>query len=398
MSLGGVRDEAEIRGHRRTYIGSLPGRIIHGLRDAKSKNPLFLLDEVDKMSSDFRGDPASALLEVLDPEQNDTFRDHYLDVDFDLSEVMFIMTANSKSAIPMPLLDRMEVIELPGYTEFEKLKIAQQFLVPKQIKSNGLNAKLVSIDDTSIGSIINHYTKEAGVRGLERQISKCCRKIARQVAKNGKKHRNIKINEDNVSDFLGPHQFKQRQPEEQDEVGVATGMVYTQVGGDIVAIEATTMRGEGELTLTGQLGDIMKESAQTALAYIRSQSEELELPVDFTFSQQDFHIHVPEGAVPKEGPSAGITIATAMVSAMTGQHVRKDVAMTGEITLRGRVLPIGGLKEKILAAHRNQIHHVIIPEENSKDIPEIPEDVRAKLEFHQVENMTQVLDLALRKE
>ncbi len=398
MSLGGVRDEAEVRGHRRTYIGSLPGRIIHGLRDAKSKNPLFLLDEVDKMSSDFRGDPASALLEVLDPEQNDTFRDHYLDVDFDLSEVMFIMTANSKSSIPIPLLDRMEVIDLPGYTEFEKLKIAQQFLVPKQIKSNGLNAKLVNIDDTSVGSIINHYTKEAGVRGLERQISKCCRKIARQVAKNGKKHRNIKINADNISDFLGPHQFKQRQPEEQDEVGVATGMVYTQVGGDIVAIEATTMRGEGELTLTGQLGDVMKESAQTALAYIRSQSEKLELPIDFTFSQQDFHIHVPEGAVPKEGPSAGITIATAMVSAMTGQHVRKDVAMTGEITLRGRVLPIGGLKEKILAAHRNQIHHVIIPEENSKDLPEIPEDVRSKLEFHQVENMTQVLDLALRKE
>ena len=397
MSLGGVRDEAEIRGHRRTYIGSLPGRIIHGLRDAKSKNPLFLLDEVDKMSSDFRGDPASALLEVLDPEQNDTFRDHYLDIDFDLSEVMFIMTANSKATIPLPLLDRMEVIELPGYTEFEKWQIAQRFLIPKQIKSHGLNPKLVGIDDGAITSIIHHYTKEAGVRGLEREISKCCRKVARQVAKNGKKHRGFQISEDNLVDFLGPHQFKQRQAEEKDEIGVATGMVYTQVGGDIVAIEATTMRGEGSLTLTGQLGDVMKESAQTALAYIRSQSDNLELPMDFTFSQQDFHIHVPEGAVPKEGPSAGITIATAMVSAMTGQHVRKDVAMTGEITLRGRVLPIGGLKEKVLAAHRNQIHHIIIPEENSKDLPDIPEDVRSKLEFHQVGNMTQVLDVALRK-
>ena len=397
MSLGGVRDEAEIRGHRRTYIGSLPGRIIQGLCDAKSKNPLFLLDEVDKMSSDFRGDPASALLEVLDPEQNDTFRDHYLDIDFDLSEVMFIMTANTKVSIPPALLDRMEVIELPGYTEFEKHQIARQFLIPKQLKSHGLKPKLVGLEESAISDIINRYTKEAGVRNLEREISKCCRKIARRVAKNGNKNEDIQITSDNLNNFLGPPQYKQRQAEERDEIGVATGMVYTQVGGDIVAIEATTMQGEGELTLTGQLGEVMKESAQTALAYIRSQSDILELPNDFAFSQQDVHIHVPEGAVPKEGPSAGITIATAMVSAMTGQQVRKDVAMTGEITLRGRVLPIGGLKEKVLAAHRNQIPHIIIPEENSKDLFDIPDDVRSKLEFHQVDNMSQVLDLALKK-
>ncbi|HIO07210.1 TPA: endopeptidase La, partial [Candidatus Poribacteria bacterium] len=397
MSLGGVRDESEIRGHRRTYIGSMPGRIIQGICDAKSKNPLFLLDEVDKMGSDFRGDPASALLEVLDPEQNDTFRDHYLDTAFDLSEVMFITTANTKMSIPPPLLDRMEIIELAGYTEYEKSKIANQFLIPKQVESHGLRKDSVSFSDTSISEIINKYTREAGVRNLEREVTTVCRRVAKKIAVGNDKSEQFPVDLDNLTDYLGPEKFTRRKAEEHDEIGVATGMVYTQVGGDIIAIEATTMRGKGDLTLTGQLGDVMKESAQTALAYIQSRSKSLDLPDDYNFSDNSIHIHVPEGAVPKEGPSAGITIAIAMISALTGKEVRSDTAMTGEITLRGRVLPIGGLKEKVLAAHRNNIGHVIIPEENDKDLSEIPEEIRGGLHFHKVDHMTQVLDLAFRK-
>ncbi|HIC02984.1 TPA: endopeptidase La [Candidatus Poribacteria bacterium] len=397
MSLGGVRDESEIRGHRRTYIGSMPGRIIQGICDAKSKNPLFLLDEVDKMGSDFRGDPASALLEVLDPEQNDTFRDHYLDTAFDLSEVMFITTANTKMSIPPPLLDRMEIIELAGYTEYEKSRIANQFLIPKQVESHGLRKDSVSFSDTSISEIINKYTREAGVRNLEREVTTVCRRVAKKIAVGNDKSEQFPVDSDNLTDYLGPEKFTRRKAEEHDEIGVATGMVYTQVGGDIIAIEATTMRGKGDLTLTGQLGDVMKESAQTALAYIQSRSKSLNLPDDYNFSDNSIHIHVPEGAVPKEGPSAGITIATAMISALTGKEVRSDIAMTGEITLRGRVLPIGGLKEKVLAAHRNNIGNVIIPEENDKDLSEIPEEIRGGLRFHKVDHMTQVLDLAFRK-
>ncbi|MBB16717.1 endopeptidase La [Candidatus Poribacteria bacterium] len=397
MSLGGVRDESEIRGHRRTYIGSMPGRVIQGICDAKSKNPLFLLDEIDKMGSDFRGDPASALLEVLDPEQNDTFRDHYLDVAFDLSEVMFITTANTKMSIPPPLLDRMEVIELAGYTEYEKSRIANQFLIPKQIESHGLKQNSLSLSDETISQIINKYTREAGVRNLEREVTTICRRVAKKIAVGDNESEQFQIDLDNLTDYLGPEKFTRRKAEESDEIGVATGMVYTQVGGDIIAIEATTMRGKGDLTLTGQLGDVMKESAQTALAYIQSRSEALDLPDDFNFSDNSIHIHVPEGAVPKEGPSAGITIATAMISALTGKEVRSDIAMTGEITLRGRVLPIGGLKEKVLAAHRNNIGNVIIPEENDKDLSEIPEEIRGGLHFHKVEDMAQVLDLAFKK-
>ena len=397
MSLGGVRDESEIRGHRRTYIGSMPGRVIQGICDAKSKNPLFLLDEIDKMGSDFRGDPASALLEVLDPEQNDTFRDHYLDVAFDLSEVMFITTANTKMSIPPPLLDRMEVIELAGYTEYEKSRIANQFLIPKQIESHGLKQNSLSLSDATISQIINKYTREAGVRNLEREVTTICRRVAKKIAVDDNESEQFQIDLDNLTDYLGPEKFTRRKAEESDEIGVATGMVYTQVGGDIIAIEATTMRGKGDLTLTGQLGDVMKESAQTALAYIQSRSEALDLPDDFNFSDNSIHIHVPEGAVPKEGPSAGITIATAMISALTGKEVRSDIAMTGEITLRGRVLPIGGLKEKVLAAHRNNIGNVIIPEENDKDLSEIPEEIRGGLHFHKVEDMAQVLDLAFKK-
>ena len=398
MSLGGVRDEAEIRGHRRTYIGALPGRIIQGLRDAKTRNPLFLLDEIDKMSSDFRGDPASALLEVLDPEQNDTFRDHYLDVPFDLSEVMFITTANVRTPIPPALQDRMEIIELPGYTDFEKHKISNLFLIPKQIKEHGLKEKSMEISDDAVSEIIHQYTREAGVRNLEREITSICRKVARQIVKDGDENGTVQVDADDLSDYLGPAKFTRTKAEEQDEVGVATGMVWTQVGGDIVAVEATTMAGDGELTLTGQLQDVMRESAQTALAYIRSRATQLGVPIDFDFEKNNMHIHVPEGAVPKEGPSAGITIATAMISALTGREVRKDIAMTGEITLRGHVLPIGGLKEKVYAASRNNITHVIIPEDNDKDISDVHEDIRDSVEFHKVENMTEVINLALKPE
>ena len=402
MSLGGVRDEAEIRGHRRTYIGALPGRIIQGLRDAKSKNPLFLLDEIDKMSSDFRGDPASALLEVLDPEQNDTFRDHYLDVQYDLSEVMFITTANTRVTIPPALQDRMEIIELPGYTEYEKHKIANLFLISKQLKEHGLEDKSIEISDDAISEIIQRYTREAGVRNLEREVTSICRKVAKQIVKNGptddlgdSEDKQIHVNADNLTEYLGPPKFTRTKAEEQDEVGVATGMVWTQMGGDIVAVEATTMAGEGKLSMTGQLQEIMRESVQTAVAYIRSRAESFRIPPDF-FEKHDVHIHVPEGAVPKDGPSAGVTLATAIVSVLTGQKVRKDVAMTGEITLRGHVLPIGGLKEKVLAAYRNGIKTIIIPEDNDKDLPEIPDEIRDNICFHKVDDITEVLTLALK--
>ncbi len=402
MSLGGVRDEAEIRGHRRTYIGALPGRIIQGLRDAKSKNPLFLLDEIDKMSSDFRGDPASALLEVLDPEQNDTFRDHYLDVQYDLSEVMFITTANTRVTIPPALQDRMEIIELPGYTEFEKHKIANLFLISKQLKEHGLADRSIDISDEAVSEIIQRYTREAGVRNLEREITSICRKVAKQIVKDEAAgdegdgvDKQIHVDTENITEYLGPPKFTRSKAEEQDEVGVATGMVWTQVGGDIVPVEATTMAGDGKLSMTGQLQEVMRESVQTAVAYIRSHAELFNTPPDF-FEKHDVHIHVPEGAVPKDGPSAGVTLATAIVSVLTGRKVRKDVAMTGEITLRGHVLPIGGLKEKVLAAYRNGIKTIIIPSDNDKDLPDIPDEISDNICFHKVDDITEVLALALK--
>ena len=397
MSLGGVRDEAEIRGHRRTYIGAIPGRIIQGLRDVKSKNPLFLLDEIDKLSSDFRGDPASALLEVLDPEQNSTFRDHYMDIAFDLSDVMFITTANTRVTIPPALQDRMEIIELPGYTDFEKHNIATftpNGLIPKQLERHGLSADNVAFTNEAIFEMIHKYTREAGVRNLERTITTVMRKVAREIVTEETPDLKVEVTPENLSDYLGPAKWTRTKAEERDEVGVATGMVWTQIGGDIVSVEATTMPGEGKLSMTGQLQEVMRESVQTAVAYIRSRSESFGL-ADNRFDQQDIHIHIPEGAVPKDGPSAGITLATSILSALTGKSVRKDIAMTGEITLRGRVLPIGGLKEKALAAYRNGIFDIIIPEENEKDEADIPTEIRESLRFHKVNDMTQVLEQAL---
>ena len=398
MSLGGVRDEAEIRGHRRTYIGAIPGRIIQGLRDVKTKNPLFLLDEIDKLSSDWRGDPASALLEVLDPEQNETFRDHYLDVEFDLSDVMFVTTANTRLTIPAALEDRMEVIELSGYTDFEKHKIATfhpNGLIPKQLKSHGLKKENVTIASSAIFDIIHKYTREAGVRSLERNITSICRKIAKQIVTDDTPDVEVKVTALNLNDYLGPPKHTRTKAQEHDEVGVSTGMVWTQVGGDIVSVEATLMPGEGKLNMTGQLQDVMRESVQTGVAYLRSRAEHFEIPKE-TFEKQDIHIHIPEGAVPKDGPSAGITVAIAILSAITGKKVRKDVAMTGEITLRGHVLPIGGLKEKSLAAYRNGIVDIIMPEENQKDLADIPNEIREKVRWHQVNDFNQVLELALK--
>ena len=397
MSLGGVRDEAEIRGHRRTYIGAIPGRIIQGLRDVKSKNPLFLLDEIDKLSSDFRGDPASALLEVLDPEQNSTFRDHYMDIAFDLSDVMFITTANTRVTIPVPLQDRMEIIELPGYTDFEKHNITTftpNGLIPKQLERHGLSGDNITFTDDAIYEMIHKYTREAGVRSLERTITTVMRKVAREIVTEEAPDLNVEITPDNLSDYLGPAKWTRTKAEEHDEVGVATGMVWTQIGGDIVSVEATTMPGEGKLSMTGQLQEVMRESVQTAVAYIRSRSESFGLS-DKQFEQEDIHIHIPEGAVPKDGPSAGITVAAAILSALTGKSVRKDIAMTGEITLRGRVLPIGGLKEKALAAYRNGIFDIIIPVDNEKDEVDIPTEIREGIRFHKVNDMVEVLELAL---
>lgn len=392
MSLGGIKDEAEIRGHRRTYVGSMPGRIIAALKQAGSNNPLLLLDEIDKMSSDFRGDPASAMLEVLDGEQNFSFRDHYLELPFDLSDVMFLTTANTLETIPRPLLDRMEVIQISSYTDEEKVNIAARHLVPKQIEFHGLKKSNLKIDESAIRDIINYYTREAGVRNLEREIASICRKTACKLV--SKKTKTVKVTSSSLEKFLGPHKYRYDKANEKDEVGVATGLAWTPVGGDTLSIEVTLMKGSGKLELTGHLGDVMKESAKAAVSFIRSKAQQFGIDERF-YDKYDIHIHVPEGAIPKDGPSAGITLATAMVSALTGIPVKKSVAMTGEITLRGRVLPIGGLKEKVLAAHRAGIKTIIFPLENKKDVEDIPENIRKQLKFVYVENMETVLNTAL---
>ena len=395
LSLGGVRDEAEIRGHRRTYIGSRPGRIIQAMRDAGAKNPVFLLDEIDKMSSDFKGDPASALLEVLDPEQNDTFTDRYLELPFDLSQVMFITTANVKHTIPAPLLDRMEILELPGYTDKEKLEIAKRHLLTKQMEEHGLSDEDITVSDTVLEKIIHEYTREAGVRKLEQKLATICRKVAKDVV--GGKDRRSRITTQNLEKYLGIPRFRYGRSKNKDRVGVATGLAYTKVGGDILDIEVAIVEGKGKLILTGQLGDVMKESAKAALSYARTKRKELDLPEDF-HEKYDLHIHVPEGAVPKDGPSAGITMTTAIISALSERPVRGDIAMTGEVTLRGRALAVGGIKTKVLAAHRAGITTIVLPKENERHIEEIPKQVRKELEFHTVEHMDQVLDLALRRD
>jgi len=393
LSLGGVRDEAEIRGHRRTYIGAMPGKIIQSLKKAGVNNPVFCLDEVDKMSMDFRGDPSAALLEVLDPEQNNAFNDHYLDLDYDLSDILFVTTANTLPDIPLPLQDRMEIIRLPGYTEIEKYHIAKDFLLTKQIKLNGLEGMDVSFSRNSVFTIIRYYTREAGVRNLEREISSICRKIAREVlTDNGKNV--FRITSSSISKYLGPRQFRHGQAEEKDQIGLVTGLAWTQVGGELLSVETLVMPGKGEVTITGKLGDVMKESAQAAVSYVRSRAENLMIDNDF-YKKTDLHIHIPEGAIPKDGPSAGISMCTSIVSALTRRPVHSDIAMTGEITLRGRVLPIGGLKEKILAAHRGRINKVIIPRENEKDLKEIPQSVLKELEIIMVEHMDEVLSHAL---
>ncbi|MFH0813088.1 MAG: endopeptidase La [Pseudomonadota bacterium] len=393
LSLGGVRDEAEIRGHRRTYIGALPGKILQHLKKAGSNNPVFLLDEVDKMSTDFRGDPSAALLEVLDPEQNHTFNDHYIDIDYDLSEVMFITTANTLPGILPPLQDRMEIIRLSGYTEDEKLSIARLFLVPKQIKTNGLTEHNIGFSDKAILSIIRRYTREAGVRNLEREIAAVCRKVAKEVVRKGKAT-SLHITTQNISKFLGVYKFRYGTAEDKDEIGMATGLAWTEAGGELLAIEATIVPGKGKLALTGKLGDVMQESAQAALTYVRSRGERLGLAKDF-FQNIDIHIHVPEGAIPKDGPSAGIAMVTSLASALIKRPVCKDIAMTGEITLRGKVLPIGGLKEKLIAAHRGNVSTVIIPRDNEKDLKEIPPRILNDLTIILVEHVDEVLRRAL---
>jgi len=376
MSLGGVRDEAEIRGHRRTYIGSMPGKIVQNMSKVKTKNPLFLLDEIDKMAADFRGDPASAMLEVLDPEQNNSFSDHYLEVDYDLSEVMFVATSNSLD-IPGPLLDRMEVIRLEGYTEDEKLNIAMRYLLAKQKENNGLRESEIDIESSAVLNIIRYYTREAGVRGLEREIAKICRKVTKQLVMGGKLKKMV-VNADNLDEYLGVRKFNFGLAEDENRVGQVTGLAWTSVGGELLTIESVIVPGKGKQTYTGKLGDVMQESIQAAVTVVRSRAKALGLNTSF-FSEQDFHVHVPEGATPKDGPSAGIGMCTALISAATGIPVKADVAMTGEITLRGEVLPIGGLKEKLLAAHRGAIKTVIIPHENEKDLVEISDTIKADL-------------------
>ena len=393
LSLGGVRDEAEIRGHRRTYIGAFPGQIIQMMKKAGTMNPVFLLDEVDKMSMDFRGDPSAALLEVLDPEQNGTFLDHYLDVEYDLSNVMFICTANVLHSIPQALRDRMEVLQLAGYTEMEKLEIGKRFLGPKAVEGSGLTAANIVFKDEAYQTIIQRYTREAGVRNLEREVAAICRKVARKVVVQGAGFSEL-IDSAKVTEYLGVPRFRPSMAEEKNEIGIATGLAWTEVGGELLVAEATLMPGRGKLTLTGKLGDVMQESAQAAMSWVRSKTEELGIPRDFN-RRTDIHVHIPEGAIPKDGPSAGITLATAIVSALSRVPVRRDVAMTGEITLRGKVLPIGGLKEKLLAAHRAGVTTILLPKDNEKDLSEIPKNVLDKMEVHLVETMDDVLRTAL---
>jgi len=392
ISLGGMHDEAEIRGHRRTYIGALPGRIIQGIRRAGSNNPVFMLDEVDKIGKDFRGDPASALLEVLDPEQNHTFSDHYLDVPFDLSKVMFITTANILDPIPRVLRDRMEVIELPGYTDLEKLQIAKKYLIPRELENHGLSPKNLSFTDESIKKIISDYTREAGLRNLNREIATICRKVAKMVVSGEKKK--LEITPQNLNQYLGPIKYFLEVAERSSQVGVVPGLAWTETGGDLMFVEATKMKGKKSLTLTGYLGEVMKESVQAALSYVRSSAKDLGIPPDF-FEKYDLHVHVPAGAIPKDGPSAGITMATAIASLLTEKPVKSKLAMTGELTLRGQILPIGGLKEKALAAYRAGIETVILPKENEKDMVEIPDEIKRKIKFVFAHTMDEVLKLAL---
>ena len=398
LSLGGVRDEAEIRGHRRTYIGALPGQILQMMKKAGTQNPVFMLDELDKMSTDFRGDPSAALMEVLDPEQNHMFMDHYLDVEYDLSKVFFIATANVLHTLPWALQDRLEIIRLSGYTEQEKVEIAKRHLFEKQLKANGLKNSDLAFSDAGLTSLIQEYTREAGVRNLEREIGNSCRKVARKVVsrKKGEKRKKTVITTDNIADYLGIPKYRDLAAEKKNEIGAAVGLAWTELGGQILSIEATLMDGKGNLTTTGQLGDVMQESAQAALSYVRSRSQTLGLPKDF-YRHLDIHIHIPEGAIPKDGPSAGITLTTTLVSALTRIPVRGDVSMTGEITLRGKVLPIGGLKEKLLAAHRHGILEAILPKDNEKDIPDIPENIRGEMKLHFVSHMDEVLMIALEK-
>jgi ATP-dependent Lon protease len=394
ISLGGVRDEAEIRGHRRTYVGALPGRIIQGLKQAGTNNPVFMLDEIDKIGADFRGDPSAALLEILDPEQNHAFSDHYINLPYNLSNVMFIATANQIDPVPSALRDRMEVINLSGYTEEEKLQIAKRYLIPRQIQDNGITEKIITFSDESINAVISKYTREAGLRNLEREIGSVCRKVARKIAEGNNSH--FMINTTSIAKYLGPPKFLREAEMEKNETGVATGLAWTPVGGEVLFVEATVMKGKGGLTLTGQLGDVMKESAQAALSYIRSKASEFQLAEDF-YANLDIHVHVPAGAIPKDGPSAGVTMTTALVSALTRVPIKRDVAMTGEITLRGKVLPIGGLKEKILAAIRAGITCIIIPKQNEKDLEEVPKHILKKVTIVTAEIIDDVLKVALEK-
>ena len=393
LSLGGVRDEAEIRGHRRTYIGAFPGQLIQMMKKAGTLNPVFLLDEVDKMSMDFRGDPSAALLEVLDPEQNHTFLDHYLDVEYDLSNVMFVCTANVLHTVPQALRDRMEVLQLAGYTELEKTEIAKRFLLPKTRKATGLTAKNVTFGDDAYQTVIRRYTREAGVRSLEREIASICRKIARKVVTEGKNFSEA-VTSEKITEYLGVPKYRPLMAEEKNEVGIATGLAWTEAGGELLVTEATLMPGKGKLTLTGQLGDVMQESAQAAMSLVRARADALGIAKDFN-QRTDVHVHVPEGAIPKDGPSAGITITTALVSTLTNIPVRRDVAMTGEITLRGKVLPIGGVKEKVLAAHRAGLTSIILPRDNEKDLAEIPKNILDTLRLYLVDSMDEVLKIAL---
>ena len=394
VSLGGVKDEAEIRGHRRTYIGALPGRIITGMKQAGTKNPVFLLDEVDKLASDLRGDPSAALLEVLDPEQNDTFTDHFIDLPYDLSKVFWIMTANVAGNIPRPLLDRMEIIDFSSYTEDEKVQIAKKYLVPKQLKETGLKGKGIKFSDSVLRRIVRDYTRESGVRTLEKTIGAVCRKLAKAVLL--EEHADLSVTVKRLPDFLGPVKFLTPERKQKNAVGLVTGLAWTQVGGEVLETEVATVPGKGTLILTGRLGDVMKESATAAVTYVRRRAESLDLPVDFN-QKTDIHIHLPEGAIPKDGPSAGITMATAIASALTGQPVRHDVAMTGEITLRGNVLPVGGIKEKVIAAHRAGIKKILLPEANKRDMSDVPQTVKDDVKFIFVNHMDQVLEQALVK-